>query len=166
MTRQVVQYVFKKMMLIWKSVDIVSCCANGQCIIYVILSIRSSVSGECCMRYYNVVSLAVGKENAYRLSKVLYESVAWNLLRYVILRIHPIIMRWHELYVISNHSQLDCLLNSSVTRPSIHGIPSIPARINICYKNLKPKYNLKIRTTEGVPFKRLLANTFLTLQHC
>ena len=50
-------------------------------------------SDECCIRYYTVVSLAIGKENAYRLSKVLHESVAWNLLRYVILRVHPIKMR-------------------------------------------------------------------------
>ena len=174
----VVQYVFKKIMLIWKGVDIVSCCVNCQCVIYVILCIKSSVSGECCIRYYTLVSLAtvypktyahgfcfavlfcgyiltdfpisirltslplwqsndcpsaskatlmnmdkyfmwihyerlhnhnkakhnktvcvflgiycIGKENACRLSKVLYESVAWNLLRYVILRVHPIKMR-------------------------------------------------------------------------
>ena len=121
----VVKYVFKKMMLIWKRVDIVSCCVNCQCVTYVILCIKSSVSGKCCIRYYTVVSLATGKENAYRLSKVLHESVAWNLLRYVILRVHPIKMRQHELHGISNHRQLDCLLNSHVTRPSIHGIPSI-----------------------------------------
>ena len=63
-----VQYVFKEMMLIWKREDIVSCCVNGRYVIYVILCIKSSVSGECCIRYYIVVSLAIGKENAYRLS--------------------------------------------------------------------------------------------------
>ena len=58
--------------------DIVSCCVNCQCVIYVILCIKSSVSGECCISYCIVVSLAmsIGKENAYRLSKVLHESVA------------------------------------------------------------------------------------------
>ena len=143
-----VQHVFKKMMLIWKRVDIVSCCVNCQCVIYVILCIKSSVSGECCIHYYTVVSLAIGKENAYRLLKVLHESVAWNLLRYIILRVDPILMRSHELHDFSTHRQLDSLLNSYVTRPSSHGIPSIPAHMNICYKNLKPKYNLKIRTRE------------------
>ena len=214
----VVQFVLKKMMVIWKRVDIVSCCVNCQCVIYVILCIKSSVSGECCIRYYTVVSLAIGKENAYPLqwrhnglngvsnhqphhsflsrlfgprskktsklrvpglcagkspgtgefpaqmasnagnvsiwrchhglSKVLHESVAWNLLRYVILRVHPIKMWSHELHGISNHWQLDCLLNSHATRPSIHGIPSILAHMNMCYKSLKPKYNLKIGTME------------------
>ena len=144
----VVQYVFKKVMLIWKRLDIVSCCVNCQCVIYIILCIKSSVSEECCIRYCAVVSLAIGKENAYRLSKALHESVAWNLLRYVILRVHPIIMRSRERHGISNHRQLDCLLNSYVTGPSIHRIPSIPAHMNICCKSLKPKYNLKIRTRE------------------
>ena len=90
----VVQYVFQKMTLIWKRVDIVSCCVNCQCVIYVILCTKSSVSGECCKRYYTaVISLAIGKENAYCLSKVLHESVAWNLLRYVIISVHPIKMQ-------------------------------------------------------------------------
>ena len=144
----VVQFVFKKMMLIWKRVAIVSCCLNCQCVIYVTLWIKSFVSGECCIRFYTVVSLDIGKENAYRWSKVLHESVAWNLLRYVILRVHPIIMRSHELHGISNHRQLDCLSKSYVTRPSVHGIPSYPAHMNICYKSLKPKHNLKTRTRE------------------
>ena len=51
----VVQYVFKKMVLIWKRVDIVSFCVICQCVVYVILSIKSSVSDECCVRYYNMV---------------------------------------------------------------------------------------------------------------
>ena len=112
----VVQYVFKKM-LTWKRVDIVSCCVNCQCVIYVILCLKSSVSGECCIHYYTVVSQAIGKQNAYRLSKVLHESVALNLLRYVTLRVHSIIMRSHERHSISNHRHLDCLLNSYLTRP-------------------------------------------------
>ena len=82
----VVQYVFKKIMLIWKREEIVSFCVNCQCVIYVILCIKS-VSGEC---YYTVISWAIGKENAYLLSKVLHEFVAWNLLRYIILRVHLI----------------------------------------------------------------------------
>ena len=86
----VVQYVFKKMMSIWKRVDIVNFCVDCQCVIYVILCIKSSVSGECCIRYYSVVSSAISKENAYRLSKVLHESVAWNLLRYAILEFIPL----------------------------------------------------------------------------
>ena len=135
-------------LIIWKKVDIVSCCLNCQCVIYVILCIKSSVSGECCIHYYTVVSLAIGKENAYCLSKVLHVSVAWKLLRYVILRVHPIVMQWHELHGVSNHRQLDCLLNSYVTRPSIHGIPSILVHMNICCKSLKPKYNIKIQTRE------------------
>ena len=151
-----VQYVFRKIMLIWKRVDIVSCCVNCQWVIYVILCIKSSVSGECCIRYYTVVPLAIGKENAYRLSKVLHEFVAWILLRYIILRVHPIMMRSHGLHGISNHRQLDCLLNNYVTRPSIHEIPSIPAHMNICYKSLHPKYRSNV----------FLVNSFLTLQHC
>ena len=135
-------------MLIWKRVDIVSCCVNCQCVIYVILCIKSSISDECWICYYTVVSLAIGKEDAYRLSKVLHESVDWNLLRYVIRRIHHIIMRSYELHGISNHQQLDCLLNNYVTRPSIHRILSIPTHMNTCYKNIKPKYSLKIRTRE------------------
>ena len=134
--------------LILKLMDIVISCVNCQCVIYVILCIKSSVSGECCICYYTVVSLAIGKVNAYRLWKALHESVAWNLLRYVIPRVHPIIMRSPELHGISNHRQLDCSLNSYVTRPAIHGIPSIPAHIDICYKNLKPKYSVKIRTRD------------------
>ena len=49
-----------------KRVDIVSFCVNCQCVIYVILCIKSSVSGECCLRYYTVISLAIGKENTYQ----------------------------------------------------------------------------------------------------
>ena len=138
-SNMVVQYVSKKMMLIWRRVDIVSCCVNCQGVINVILSIKSSVSGERCIRYYTVVSLAIGKINAYRLSKVLHESVAWNLLRYIIFIVQPIIMRSQELHGISNHRQLDCWLNSYVTRSSIHGIRSILAHMNICFKTLKPK---------------------------
>ena len=144
----VVQYAFKKMMLIWKRMDIVSCCVNCQRVINVMLCIKSSVSGECCIRYFTVVSLAIGKENPYRLSKALHESVARNLLRYVFLRVHPIKIRSHELHGISNNRQLVCLLNCHVTRPQIHRIPSILAHMNMCYKSLKPKHNLKIRTME------------------
>ena len=55
--------------------DIGSCCINCQCVIYLILCIKSSVSGECCIRYYTVVSLATGEENAYRYQKYCVKSV-------------------------------------------------------------------------------------------
>ena len=139
----VIQYVSKKMMLIWRRVVIVSCCVNCQGVINVILSIKSSVSGERCIRYYTVVSLAIGKINAYRLSKVLHESVAWNLLRYVIFIVQPIIMRSQELQGISNHRQLDCLLNSYVTRPQFMEFDQFLRTWIYVFKPLSPKCNKK-----------------------
>ena len=81
----VVQYVFKKIMLIWKGVDIVSCCVNCQCVIYVILCIKSSVSGECCIRYYTVVSLATVYPKTYAHGfcfAVLFVVIYWLIFPY------------------------------------------------------------------------------------
>ena len=65
-----VQRVFEKVIKsMQQRVEIVSCCIHCQRVIYVLLFIELSVSGECCIRYYTVVSLAIGKENTYRLSK-------------------------------------------------------------------------------------------------
>ena len=61
---------FKKIKLMLKRVEIVSSCINCQCV-------KLTVSCERCIHYYTVELLGIGKENAYRLSKVLHDSTMY-----------------------------------------------------------------------------------------
>ena len=97
----------------WKRVEIINCRVNCERMIYVILCVELSVSGDCCIRYSTVVLWAIYKENAFwkQRAKERRSNVFWQI------TFSHFVQVWHRSYTTRawccvNHRSTYSLFNS------------------------------------------------------